>query len=99
MSEYIETTRKSIPFSGDAKQMNANDSGHVVYADVINYQRSVCSGNHSCVMCGLARGTDGCVIRSQNKDVCTTCDSMTWFCTKLKLLFKFCKGNRSLRGR
>ena len=50
-------------------------------------------------MCGKPEGTgDGCVrIPSQNKDVCTTCDSVFWKHNKSGVYFKWCKGKKNFQ--
>jgi hypothetical protein len=57
---------------------------------VINFKRYF-GGRHVCVMCGRLGGKD-CTIRSQNKEVCSDCDSKIWLCMEDSRRFKFCKG-------
>jgi len=75
------------------------------YDELINFAR--CKGRgaaHRCVMCGFEgrppwkdgsnkRMDEGIVIiPTQNKDVCKTCDTLTWKHMESGVLFKWCKG-------
>ena len=73
------------------------------YEDLINYARSKGRGAaHRCVMCGREgrappkTGDDFdkgiVVIPTQNKDVCKTCDTVTWRYNDTGAYFKWCKG-------
>jgi hypothetical protein len=44
-----------------------------------------------CVMC-LHRMGEGCIIRSQNKGVCSNCDSGFWLHERTGMIVKWCKG-------
>mmetsp|Transcript_30114 Transcript_30114/g.30596 ORF Transcript_30114/g.30596 Transcript_30114/m.30596 type:complete len:407 (-) Transcript_30114:307-1527(-) len=61
------------------------------YESIINFARSNIRGDHHCVMCG-GRKSSGCVIPSQNKDVCKSCDSSFWLHKNFNVVVKFCKG-------
>lgn len=82
----------------------ATQAGQVPqYDDLINFTRTKGRGAvHRCVMCGregrprvtdCSRVDDSMVvIPSQNKDVCKTCDSVTWQYVETGDYFKWCKG-------